>query len=134
MAKYIHSFFILSLTITLPFSFLIFLATINNKSKMVIMYIAIMVIYCSIYFLLKKKQKIFFWISFIPITALWIILLLQEARRIIYIVENGGMDPATQSGSPMAFLIGMFFELMFFIPLSYALISGIVYLIKERKS
>jgi len=101
---------------------------------MVIIYIAIMVIYWSIYFLLKKKQKIFFWISFIPIIALWIILLLQEARRIIYIVENGGMDSATQSGSPMAFLIGMFFELMFFIPLSYALISGIIYLIKERKS
>ena len=134
MKKYIHSFFILSLVFTIPFIFFILIAVININLKTVLVYITIMAIYWSIYFILKKYQKIFFWISFPTIIVFWIILLLQEVRRIIFIIKNGGMDLATQSGSQMAFLIGMFFELMFFIPLSYALISGIIYLIKERKS
>ena len=65
---------------------------------------------------------------------LWIILLIQEIRRVLFIFENGGMEKANGLGSPMAFLLGMSFELILFIPLSYAFISGILYLRNKQKN
>ncbi len=100
--------------------------------KMAAIYSGVMIAYWSIYFLLKNKEKIFFWITFIPIALLWILLFIQELRRVIFILENSGMERADGYGSPLAFLIGLFFELIFFIPISYAFINGILYLKKKK--
>ena len=40
-------------------------------------------------------------------------------KRLIFIIENGGFDRADGFGSPLAFLIGVFFEQLFFIPILY---------------
>jgi len=133
MKKYIHSIYILAMTISLPIGFFIFIGLTKMDIKMVAIFVGLMVAYWSVYFQLKKEKKYFFWISFVPILLMWIILFMQEIRRILFIFENGGMDKATGEGSPLAFLLGMSFELIFFIPLSYALISGIIYLKNKKK-
>ena len=132
MKKYIRSFFILSVVISLPFIFFIFIGLTKMDIKMVTVFLGIMIIYWSVYFQLKKEKKYFFWISFVPILFLWILLFIQEIRRVLFIFENIGMEKANGLGSPLAFLLGMSFELILFIPLSYAFISGILYLRNKR--
>jgi len=134
MKKYIRSIYVLALIISLPIGFFIFIGLTKMDIKMIAIFVGIMVIYWSIYFQLKNEKKYFFWISFVPIVLVWVILFVQEIRRVLFIFENGGMDKTTGEGSPMAFLLGMFFELMFFIPLSYALISGILYLKNKKRN
>ena len=132
MQKYIKSVFILAVIISFPIGFSLLLALGKPNIKVIVILVGIMTLYWSIYFGLKKQKRYFFWISFVPIVLVWVILFLQEIRRVLFIIENSGMEK-DGVGSPMAFLLGMFFELIFFIPLSFALFFGIAYLRKRNK-
>ena len=50
------------------------------------------------------------------LSILLLLLLVELGRRVVFIIQNGGMDRADGYGSPMAFLLGVFFELAIFIP------------------
>ena len=128
MKKYINSFFILAIILSIPLSIFLLTALINLNIKQILFNLITLLIIWSIYFKLKTQNKLIFWISFIPVTIFWSILLIQEIRRILFIIENHGMDSANIPGSPLAFLIGFIFELIYFIPLTFALFNGIKYL------
>ena len=128
MKKYINSFFILAIILSIPASIFLIVALINLNIKQIIFNLIILLIIWSIYFKLKTQNKFIFWISFIPITIFWSILLIQEIRRVLFIIENNGMDSANIPGSPLAFLIGFIFELAYFIPLTFVFFNGIKYL------
>ena len=70
-------------------------------------------------------------ISFSLINIFWLVLSIQEIRRIIFIFENKGMELKNGQGSPLAFLLGMVGEMIFFIPLTIVVITGIRYLWKK---
>ncbi|WP_155237933.1 hypothetical protein [Teredinibacter turnerae] len=38
-------------------------------------------------------------------------------QRVVFVLENGGMEQADGYGSPLAFIIGLSFELVLFLPL-----------------
>jgi hypothetical protein len=46
-------------------------------------------------------------------------------RRLKFIAENGGMEPADGYGSPMPFLLGMLLELILFLPMATVVVVGL---------
>jgi len=84
---------------------------------------------------LNRQKPYAFLMSFSFISLLWIPLLYRTYARVIFVIENGGFERADGYGSPLAFLIGIVFEQIFFIPLSILFISGLVtmFLYKREK-
>ena len=55
-------------------------------------------------------------------------------ERVYFISTNGGMERADGYGSPLAFLIGLSFELVLFIPMVCLFLVGLRYLIRGARS
>jgi hypothetical protein len=51
--------------------------------------------------------------AFAPLIS---VLLFQTGRRVVFIVQNGGMDRASGEGSPVAFLLGWMGEASLLLP------------------
>lgn len=49
-------------------------------------------------------------------------------QRAIFVSENGGMERVDGYGSPLAFIIGLSFELVLFLPLLCLFLAGLRYL------
>jgi len=81
-------------------------------------------IWWGAYFYLRKGSKRAFWISFSLINLFWWPLLWQTGQRVVFIIENGGMERADGYGSPLAFLIGLVGEQLFFLPLCFSMFFG----------
>jgi len=76
-------------------------------------YSALWIMICFLY---SKKSKYSFSamiVGFIPIAYF---VLPNWYNRIKFVVEHGGMDCADCSASPLAFLIGVIFEVFIFLP------------------
>jgi hypothetical protein len=84
-----------------------------------------LLLWWCIYIYLRKYKVFSFWGSFILINLFWWPLLAQTIRRTLFVMENGGMERADGQGSPVAFLLGVVGEQIFFIPLSIALTAGV---------
>ena len=82
---------------------------------------------------LNRQKPYAFIVSFSFISLLWIPLLYQTYARVIFVIENGGFERADGYGSPLAFLIGIVFEQIFFIPLSILFISGLVTILLHKR-
>jgi len=90
------------------------------------------IIWILTYTYLKKQTHIAFILSYILVNILWIPILYRTINRILFIFENGGMERADGSGSPMAFLLGIIFEQIFFIPLTIVWIYGLYFILFKR--
>jgi hypothetical protein len=88
----------------------------------------------GLYISLLKDKRLSFWLSFALVNFVWWPLLVQTARRIIFVIVNQGMDRADGGGSPLAFLLGLIGEQVFFIPLTFAMIFGVPIAIALAKS
>lgn len=128
MKKYKFSVLLLSIVISFPSIFLISIGLYNEKAITFLFGLFILLLSWGIYFILKKDKKHSFEISFLFINIFWWLLLIQEIKRILFIIENEDMELKNGQGSPLAFLLGMFGELIFFIPLTIAIVAGIKYL------
>ena len=82
---------------------------------------------------LKNQKPYAFIVSFSFISLLWTPLLYRTYERVVFIIENGGFERADGYGSPLAFLIGIVFEQIFFIPLSILFISGLVTILLHKR-
>ena len=76
------------------------------------------------YSYIKKNNTFIFWLSLIALSTMWLFLLNQTIQRIIFIIENNGMEQANGYGSPLAFFIGMLGEQLFFLPASFVVFFG----------
>ena len=133
MKKYKFSVLLLSIVVSFPSIFLISIGFYNEKVTTFLFGSFILLLSWGIYFILKKDKKYSFEISFLFITIFWWLLLIQEIKRILFIIENEGMELKNGQGSPLAFLLGMIGELIFFIPLTIAIVVGIKYLLIKYK-
>jgi len=116
---------------SVPSVFFIFIGFYNGKAGALLFGFFILLLSWGIYYILKQNKKYSFEISFSLISIFWLLLLIQEIKRILFIIENGGMELKNGQGSPLAFLLGVIGELIFFIPLTIAIIAGIKYLLRK---
>ncbi len=82
----------------------------------------------------RKKKQSAFWVSLALSTILWLMLAVRTAHRINFILENDGMERADGYGSPMAFLIGIVGEQLFFIPLCFVVVTGWLSVVSRGKT
>jgi len=80
-----------------------------------------------------KKQRISRTVTAIAASVFWIFYGIRLSHRVIFIIQEGGMERRDGYGSPMAFLLGMISEIFFlaFPALAFTLLS-IFY--KENKT
>ncbi len=95
---------------------------------------ATLLIWVSGYNYLKSQKNYAFLVSFLMVNLFWLPLLYRTYERVVFINENGGFERADGYGSPLAFLIGMTFEQIFFIPLTLLFISGVVVILSKGKN
>jgi len=117
---------------SIPSAFFIFIGFYNGKAGALLFGFFILLLSWGMYYILKQNKKYSFEISFLLISIFWLLLLIQETKRILFIIENGGMELKNGQGSPLAFLLGVIGELIFFIPLTIAIITGIKYLLTKN--
>jgi len=92
------------------------------------------IVWFALYNYLKKQKSYAFLLSFSIVSLFWFPLLYRTYERIVFINVNDGFERADGYGSPLAFLMGFTFELMFFIPLSILFLFGLYVIFKGEKS
>jgi len=124
--KYITYYMLLVSLLFMLFSLLV------HKPLNILIFTFNFIIWILIYTYLKKQTHRAFILSYILVNILWIPILYRTINRILFIFENGGMERADGSGSPMAFLLGIIFEQIFFIPLTIVWIYGLYFILFKR--
>ena len=125
MDRYKIAFLFVSIMASVPSTFLFWVGIKNLSLSHLFFWGGMLLLWWCTYIYLRMDKKFSFWWSFLLINLFWWPLLAQTIRRILFVIENGGMDRADGYGSPMAFLLGLVGEQFFFIPLSIAMTAGI---------
>ena len=126
MDRYKITFLFVSIMASVPSTFLFWVGMKNLSLSHLFFWGGMLMLWWCTYIYLRMDKKFSFWWSFLLINLFWWPLLAQTIRRILFVIENGGMDRADGYGSPMAFLLGLVGEQFFFIPLSIAITAGIL--------
>jgi len=111
-----------------------FLAFIGHNPVSIFIFTLNFFLWVQTYNYLKKQTQKAFIVSFILVNILWLPLLYRTITRVLFMFENGGMERADGYGSPMAFLLGLIFEQIFFIPLTILVMSGLYFILLKRKT
>lgn len=82
---------------------------------------------------LQKSRKSSFAFSFTLVTLACCMLLTRLIMRRMFVIQNGSMEEADGYGSPMAFLLGLAFEMFFFLLFSVIAWQGLFVLLKKRQ-
>ena len=83
---------------------------------------------------LHFQSKAGFLAAFVMVSGLWLLAFYQTVRRIIFIIENQGLERADGMGSPLAFFLGLAFEQVFlFVPMSILLGLGTAAIFSRSK-
>jgi len=109
-----------------------FFALAIHKPINILIFTLYFFLWLQTYAYLKKQTQKAFIVSYLLVTILWVPLCYKTVTRILFILENGGMERADGYGSPMAFLLGLTFEQIFFIPLTILIISGLFFILFKR--
>jgi hypothetical protein len=134
MSHYRKTFLITAIIISLPSLFLFSVGVVNMSLAHLSFWGGMLALWWGMFFYLRKESKRAFWLSFGLINLFWWPLLWQTIQRIVFIIENGGMERADGYGSPLAFLIGVIGEQMFFLPLCFAMLFGVKVIKNFNKS
>ena len=132
MKNYIRIFKFVTYYILSVSLFFGFFALTKQKFIGLLFFTFIFIIWYKSYTYLKKQTQKAFVISFFVVNIFWLPLLYRTIQRILFVYENGGMERTDGYGSPMAFLLGLFFEQIFFIPLTVLFIYGLFFILSKR--
>ncbi len=122
--NYKKAFLIFSLIVSIPAIFLFIIGLLKFSLIHLVVWGGLLLAVWLSYSYIKKNNIFAFWLSLIVVSIMWFFLLNQTIHRVIFIIENSGMEKSNGSGSPLAFLIGMIGEQLFFLPASLVLFSG----------
>lgn len=137
---YNHSFLVDTIIISIPTIFFIYVSLyniiVNGKKPIGVFFlVGILCLFWSIYICLRKSSKGSFIFSYLLVNLLWWPLFIHAILRIIFIIQNGGMERADGYGSPVLFLFNFLLEMIIFLPLTYTIVLGFKALkFKIRKS
>lgn len=132
MTIYSKALLLAAAVISLPSTFLIVVGIVNLRPGLLLVWSGMMILWWSAYFYVRSDRRFSFWGSFLLVNLFWWPLLVQTIRRIAFVMENDGMEGADGHGSPLAFLIGIVFEQAFFLPLSVALVAGLIVVMQSK--
>lgn len=124
MNKYRKSLFITALIVSVPSLFLFGVGVMKLSFTHLAFWGGMLLLWWGTYFYLRQGTKLAFWLSFSLVNLFWWPLLWRSVSRILFVLENGGMERADGYGSPLAFLIGLVGEQLFFLPLCFSIILG----------
>lgn len=82
----------------------------------------------------SKDNPLRFKVSVLVAAILCVPFSYRLVSRVLFVLEHGGMEGLDGYGSPLAFLIGLFFESLIFIPLFLLFIYGFFLVIRGRLS
>jgi hypothetical protein len=133
MKSYRIAFLISAILISLPSAFLIVVGVVNLSASHILFWGGILVLWWFAFWNLRRDAKWSFGLTFILVNLFWWPLLGRTAQRVIFVLENGGMERADGYGSPLAFLIGLVGEQAFFLPLTVTLFFGCMVLMRFNK-
>lgn len=121
---YLISYIAFSAVIFIPSAFLIYVGIVTSSSQHLIFWGGLTLVNFCFLTGLIKRFRIAFWLTLTLSTLLWLMLAVRTGHRIKFIIKNDGMERADGYGSPMAFLIGIVEEQLFFMPLCFVVIIG----------
>lgn len=133
MANYKDAFLFVAIMVSLSSVFFLVVGIFGFNVFNLAFWGGMLLLWWGTYTYLRTGKAFSFWGSFLLINLFWWPLLVQTSRRIWFVIENGGMERADGLGSPLAFLIGLIGEQIFFLPLSVAMIAGALAIRESRK-
>ena len=134
MKAYKQSFLVSCIIVSIPVVFLTIVSIVNHEISTAMFIVSgVMCLWWFVYSCLSRSIKHSFTLSFVLTNVLLLPLVAQTIRRIVFIIVNGGMERADGYGSPMAFLLGVIFEMFYFLPLSFTEAFGILIILKNGK-
>lgn len=132
MNRYRRSFLFAAIVVSLPCAFLLAVNLYHFRVGGIALFAAFLLLWWGLYWALKREKKHAFVGSFVVIVLFWIPLLYQTGRRLAFVIENDSLEGPGGEGSPPAFLVGLFMEQLFFMPLSVVLASALIGLAKRE--
>lgn len=125
MNSYRRSLLITALIISIPSFLFVLVGIMSLHVFQLIFWGGMLLLWWGAYTYLRQGSKRAYWLSFCLVNLFWWPLLWLSFNRVMFIVENGGMDLAGGAGSPLAFLIGFIVEQLFFLPLCFSMVFGV---------
>jgi len=116
MDKYKKAFFVVAIAFSLPLCFTLIVELF--RLRFIQPAAGLIILWWGMYFYLKTASKLAFWLSFLLVNSFWWPLLFKSVGRILFLIENG----TDAYGFPTGFLI----QQIFFVPLTFALIFGVL--------
>ena len=81
---------------------------------------------------LKEKGKYSFYLSFFIVNLFWLPLFYRTYERVAFINKYGNFEGDDARGSPLAFVLGLYIEQFFFIPLTVLFILGLIIILRGK--
>lgn len=134
MDKFRKSIFFTCLLISIPSLLLFGIGVVGLNFALAAIWSGVMFLWWGAYYHLRSSTKRAVWLVLCLVNLFWWPLLWRNWIRIVFVIENGGMERADGYGSPAAFFFGLVHEQLFFLPLSFSLIYGIVAILTLNKS
>ncbi len=133
MKSYRIAFLISVILISLPSAFLVVVGVVNLSVSQILLWGGMLFLWWFAHWNLRRGAKMSFGITFILVNLFWWPLLAKTVQRVLFVLENGGMERADGYGSPLAFLIELVGEQTFFLPLTATLFFGCMVLMRSNK-
>ena len=134
MANYKDAFLFVAVMVSLPSVLFLVVGIFGLNVFNLTFWGGMLLLWWGTYIYLRAGKAFSFWGSFLLINLFWWPLLVHTGRRIWFMIENGGIERADGHGSPLAFLIGLVGEQIFFLPLSVAMIAGALAIAPFRRA
>ena len=132
MNSYKKALLATAIVISIPSIFLIIVGVYNSSWRHMVFWGGMLLLWWGNYLNVKKGNKWAFEGSLLIIFLFWLFFFILTATRIDFVIENGGMERQDGYGSPLAFLLGLLSEQLFFIPLTITFYFGIRHFIQQR--
>lgn len=133
MKSYRIAFLISVILISLPSAFLVVVGVVNLSASHILFWGGMLCLWWFAFWHLSRGVKQSFGVTFLLVNLFWWPLLARTVQRVLFVVENGGMEQADGYGSPLAFLIGLIGEQAFFLPLTVTFFLGCMVLMRSNK-
>jgi hypothetical protein len=134
MGRYKKAFLVAAIVVSLPLCFSLIAGLVRLNFIGLGLCARMLILWWGMYFYLNTASKLAFWLTFLLVNLHWWPLLFRSVHRVLFVIENVGGGRAYSFGSFMAYLTHGLFELIFFVPLTFALVFGVLAIKNSNKA